>query len=98
MTEMITDTTTEDLTVLIPYDETDDGGEHYTHIVRPTENIHITASASVSGQDIVDMARLMGEEVVALCGHRWVPDRNPDKYPACQRCFKIAEQIMANGE
>lgn len=80
---------------LIPYEE--DDGDHHTHIVRPTDNPHLddAADPNITGQDIVDMARLIGAEVTALCGYKFIPKHNPDKYPACQRCFDIAGLIMS---
>lgn len=78
---------------LIPYDDTDDGKDHKAHIVNPPMNLHIYRRG-MSPQDIVDTARLTGQEVVALCGYKWVPKRNPDKYDVCDVCMKIAEGIM----
>lgn len=69
---------------------------HRTHIVRPIENGWAVAAkgASATGQDIVDLARLTGTEVTALCGYTWVPQHNPEKFPACEKCIDIAGQIM----
>lgn len=54
-----------------------------SHIVKPQGKK--TASA------IVTEARVMGIEVEALCGHRWVPSRNPKDYPVCSKCREIYE-------
>lgn len=77
----------------LPYEDTDDGNEHHAHIVRPPENLHIF-QPGMGGQDIVDIARVTGQEVTALCGYRFVPKRNPEKYDACQTCMDIAGNIM----
>jgi hypothetical protein len=31
-------------------------------------------------------ARIMGTPIEALCGHVWVPARDPKKLPVCQAC------------
>ena len=81
---------------LAPYDDTNDGKDHLTHIINPPMNsYHSWWVPSLNAQEIVNIARVFGEEVTALCGYRWVPKRNPENYPPCQQCFKIAEQLMA---
>ena len=56
-----------------------------SHIVKPTEDR--------SGPDLVMEARVFGMEVEALCGHRWVPQRDPKQYPVCQACKEIFEAL-----
>jgi Protein of unknown function (DUF3039) len=34
-------------------------------------------------------ARIYGTPVEALCGHVWVPSRDPGKHPLCQKCKEI---------
>lgn len=87
------DTDLGSLTELIPYDDTEDGDSHHTHIVNPQGNTHIWHEG-MPMQTVVDIARLNGLPVKALCGYTWVPKRNPEKYPACQKCFDIAGIIM----
>ena len=29
---------------------------------------------------------VLGEEIQALCGHRFVPTRDPDRFPPCPGC------------
>jgi len=77
---------------LLPFEDDDDPDVH-THIVRPGDNTHILRGSQVTGADIVFSARLSGKHVNALCGHRFVPKRNPEKYPACEACFRLAGQI-----
>lgn len=76
-----------------PYEDTDDGNDHLTHIVSPPENVHIF-QPGMEAQDIVDIARATGQEIKALCGYTFVPKRNPEKYDACQSCMDIAGHIM----
>ena len=78
--------------LLVPYEDDDDPNVH-THIVRPGDNGHGGADDPMTAQDVVDQARMLGIEVVALCGHRWVPKRNPEKYPPCGACFEMAGLI-----
>lgn len=82
------------LTDLVPYE--DDGNkDRLTHMVSPPENMHITqGDPNMEAQDVVDTARLTGQEVIALCGHKWVPKHDPDKYDMCQMCIEIAGMIM----
>jgi hypothetical protein len=78
---------------VLPYDDTDDGTKPLAHIVNPPMNLHIW-TPGMEAQDVVDIARATGQEVVALCGYRWVPKRNPDKYDVCKTCMDIAGNIM----
>lgn len=34
-------------------------------------------------------ARIEGTPIEALCGHVWVPSRDPKQLPVCQRCKDI---------
>lgn len=92
MTETLDESIT--LTDIMPYEDTDDGNDHLTHMINETENLHIWQQG-MSAQDIVDVARVTGQYVITLCGYKFVPLRNPEKYPACQACFDIARQIMS---
>lgn len=78
---------------LIPYEDNDDP-LHRTHVVDSNQNGHITNGAEMSGQDVVDTARLLNMEVIALCGYKWVPKHNPDKYEVCQPCMKLVAAAM----
>ena len=57
------------------------------HIVktRPGEN----AAAKVLE------ARIYGTPVEALCGHVWVPSRDPKQLPLCEACKSIYEMYRA---
>lgn len=61
---------------------TDDGDhERFAHIVVP-------ASA-------VTEAYITGATVTALCGKRWVPTRDPGRYPVCPTCKEILDAARA---
>lgn len=34
-----------------------------------------------------------GEPVTALCGKKWVPSRDPERFPVCPDCKRIHEAI-----
>ncbi len=36
-------------------------------------------------------ARIYGTPIEALCGHVWVPSRDPKQLPLCQKCKEIYE-------
>ena len=36
-------------------------------------------------------ARIMGTPLEALCGHVWIPSRDPKQLPMCQKCREIYE-------
>ena len=38
-----------------------------------------------------------GNPVRALCGKKWVPNRNPENFPVCPECKKIYEDLKAAG-
>ena len=43
-------------------------------------------------------ARIYGTPVEALCGHVWVPSRDPKQLPLCDRCKEIYEMNMSFNE
>jgi hypothetical protein len=40
-------------------------------------------------------ARIYGTPLEALCGHVWVPSRDPKQYPICEKCKAIYEMYRA---
>lgn len=40
---------------------------------------------------------LNGHEVIALCGKRWIPNRDPQRFPVCPDCKRIYETLKASG-
>jgi hypothetical protein len=36
-----------------------------------------------------------GVEVTALCGKRWVPHRDPERYPVCQTCAELLAALRS---
>jgi hypothetical protein len=46
----------------------------------------------VQKDKIVDSA-VLGTPVVALCGKKWVPSRDPKRFPVCPDCKRIYESL-----
>ena len=38
-----------------------------------------------------------GVAVIALCGKKWIPNRDPQKYPVCPSCKEIFEALRSAG-
>lgn len=94
MTDMITEIEAIELDDVAPYE--DDGDkDRLTHIINPAMNGHIQNGIWMEAKDIVSLARLGRLEIVALCGHRFIPNHNPEKYDACSACMDIAGIIMS---
>lgn len=57
----------------------DDGGDHdtFAHYVRNEE---------------LDLALLEGRPCTALCGKKWVPQKDHTKYPTCPTCKELYER------
>lgn len=61
----------------------DDGDhERLAHIIRKDDQMR---------------AYVLGEEVVALCGKRWIPSRDPDRFPVCPECRTALELLRGGG-
>jgi len=61
---------------------TDDGDhERFAHVVIPKSK--------------VTEAYITGTPVTALCGKRWVPTRDPGRYPVCPTCKEILDAARA---
>lgn len=56
--------------------------ERFSHIIRKDDEMK---------------GYVMGEQVTALCGKKWVPSRDPQKFPVCPTCVEVLGQIRAAG-
>lgn len=83
-----------DLTVVEETSKSPHDPEKLTHIVNPVFNKHIRMWHHMTAKALVDYARRLKIPVVALCGKKWVPDDNPEKYDACGTCMEIAGQLI----
>lgn len=64
------------------------------HIINPPMNHHLWRDPSMCAQDILDIARERALPVKALCGYVFIPSKDPDKYPACEKCIEVAGALM----
>jgi hypothetical protein len=53
---------------------------------------HYRFSHYVQKDKIVESA-VTGKPVRALCGKKWVPNRDPEKFPLCPVCKKIYDGL-----
>lgn len=79
-----TDTDTLTRTETSPDFQEDDGGhDRFAHYIKK--------------EKIVESA-VTGKAVRALCGKKWVPSRDPSKYPVCPVCKEIFEGLRPGPE
>lgn len=59
---------------------TNDGGDHerFAHYVR---------------KEKITESMVTGKPVTALCGKKWVPSRDPEKFPVCPTCKEIYDGL-----
>ena len=68
-----------DRVIVVDLIETETGDhDRFAHFVYPKE--------------AVVRAYIEGTAVTALCGKRWVPCRDPERYPICPDCKAIRER------
>ena len=78
------DTATDTDLLTRPELEEDDGG-------------HDRFSHYVAKEKIVESA-VTGKAVKALCGKKWIPSRDPEKYPICPACKEIHDGLHESPE
>ena len=71
-------------TVIEPRLTEGDEGDHdrFAHYVRKSDHMR---------------SAIEGVAVIALCGKKWVPNRDPQKYPVCPTCKEIFDALKAAG-
>jgi hypothetical protein len=77
--------------------EVTDNPDTKAHIINPPMNQHIW-QPGMTPQDIVNIARLTGKVITALCGYRFIPRHDPDKHPTCDPCLKLAADMITEDE
>lgn len=55
---------------------------------------HERFSHYVKKEKILESA-ITGKPVRALCGKKWTPGRDPEKFPVCPACKEIYERLKA---
>ena len=53
---------------------------------------HERFSHYVKKEKILESA-MTGKPVLALCGKKWTPGRDPEKFPVCPTCKEIYERL-----
>ncbi len=67
-------------------------------VVEPGQPAHahiVKVEPGESAAAKVVEARIYGTPIEALCGHRWVPSRDPKQLPICPECKSIYEMYRA---
>jgi hypothetical protein len=65
-------------------DDNDEGGhDRYAHYIKK--------------EKVVESA-VTGKAVRALCGKKWIPTRDPEKYPICPTCKEIYDSLPRKKE
>jgi hypothetical protein len=74
-----------DTDLLTPPEVEDDEGSHdrFAHYIK---------------KDKVVESAVTGKAVRALCGKKWVPSRDPEKYPICPACKAIYDTLVRKKE
>jgi len=57
------------------------------------EGDHDRFSHYVRKEQILESA-VTGKPVRALCGKKWLPNANPDRFPVCPACKEIYENVL----
>ncbi len=42
----------------------------------------------------ITAAIVEGKPIRALCGKKWIPSRDPSRYPVCPDCQKIKDRLL----
>lgn len=61
----------------------DGGHDRFAHYVRKSDIVR---------------SNVEGVEVVALCGKKWIPNRDPSRYPVCPTCKEIMAALRGGGD
>lgn len=75
--------------ILTTPETTEDDGDHdrFSHIV--PRGLDGTPAAA-----LITKAQVTGFPVMALCGKKWIPSRDPYKYEVCPTCQKILAEKL----
>ncbi len=44
-------------------------------------------------KDAIMRSAVEGTAATALCGKKWMPNRDPEKYPICPKCREMMEML-----
>ena len=65
--------------------------------VEDDEGSHDRFAHYIKKDKVVESA-VTGKAVRALCGKKWVPSRDPEKYPICPACKAIYDTLIRKKE
>lgn len=65
--------------------------DHRTDLGEPIFSHIIQRDSDESAAARILRARIEGTPVTAICGHTWVPSRDPKKHPVCPKCLELFE-------
>jgi len=65
--------------------------------VEDDEGSHDRFAHYIKKDKVVESA-VTGKAVRALCGKKWVPSRDPEKYPICPACKAIYDILVRKKE
>ncbi len=69
--------------------------EHIPQTGEPTAAHIVKTEPGESAAAKVLEARIYGTPLEALCGHVWVPSRDPKQLPLCEKCKEIYEMYRS---
>ena len=64
---------------------------------RMDEGDHERFAHYVKKEKILESA-LSGDKVTALCGKKWIPGRDPGRFPVCPTCKEIFASMPPGGD
>lgn len=57
---------------------------------------HLVFTPGRKAEGVVLEARVTGTPITALCGKRWIPSRDPERFPLCPTCKEIRDRARAD--
>ena len=69
--------------------------EHVPETGEPTAAHIVKTKPGENAAAKVLEARIYGTPLEALCGHVWVPSRDPKQLPLCEKCKAVYEMYRA---
>jgi hypothetical protein len=84
--------------MLNPFKEPGDvDKDHKAHYVSLRDNPEFEKRfGNMNAKELINTARFHRVEITAMCGHKWIPELNPQSYPVCSACADIAYNRLTN--
>lgn len=72
-------------------DPSDADPNHRAHYVSLRDNPEFEKRfGNMNATELINTARFHGVEIIAMCGHKWVPQLEPGKFEVCSPCADVA--------